>query len=232
MKISFAGRFAVQRSHLLLLLLLFPFTVVAEQRYVTDQFEITLRTGEDNSYRILRMLPSGESLDLLEERTATGYSRVRTKAGQEGYVLTRELLKEPVARQRLAAVEAKLADLQASPDVMLGRFNALQERYQQLEERHNALDKEYSRIVTEYDTLLNSSQNLLDLTAGRDRLQGQVEELQSELNTQQQLNASLNKQTLQNWFLIGAGVLFAGILLGVLLPRLQWGRKRSNWSSL
>jgi SH3 domain protein len=40
-------------------------------------------------------------------------------------------------------------------------------------------------------------------------------------------NTSLRDRTNRDWFLAGAGVLFGGILLGLLVPKL---RKRKNWS--
>ena len=44
--------------------------------YVTDQLEITLRSGPTLENRILKMLVSGTSLETLEERE--GWTRVRT----------------------------------------------------------------------------------------------------------------------------------------------------------
>ena len=35
----------------------------------------------------------------------------------------------------------------------------------------------------------------------------------------------------RDWFIAGAGVLFAGMLLGLIIPRIRWKRRRS-WSEL
>ena len=64
----------------------------AESVWVSDQFEIMLRTGPSNSNAIQRMLGSGTKLETLETDAETGYSRVRTAAGTEGWVLTRYLM--------------------------------------------------------------------------------------------------------------------------------------------
>ena len=88
---------------LVLTLGLGAFTVQAKTAYVTDEFKITLRSGESATHRILRMLPTGEKLNVLSSNPNNGYSKVRTASGAEGFVLTRQLVDQPVARDRLAA---------------------------------------------------------------------------------------------------------------------------------
>ena len=44
-------------------------------------------------------------------------------------------------------------------------------------------------------------------------------------------NNALKDNSTRSWFLIGAAVLFAGILLGIILPRLKV-RKKDSWGSL
>jgi SH3 domain protein len=43
--------------------------------------------------------------------------------------------------------------------------------------------------------------------------------------------SEIKRNTQRDWFLIGAGVLFGGILLGLILPRLKL-RRRSGWGDL
>ena len=87
--------------------------VYADSAWVTDQFEITLRSGPSTSNAIELMLDSGTKLEILERDAESGYSRVRTNGGTEGYVLTRQLVDQPVARDRLAAAEAEVKALKA-----------------------------------------------------------------------------------------------------------------------
>jgi len=63
------------------------------------------------------------------------------------------------------------------------------------------------------------------------RLRERLAEARSAL---EQLDLAAERQrqrALRQWFLAGAGVLLAGILLGLLLPRLVY-RRRSRWSDL
>ena len=47
-------------------LLLFAGVALAETRYISEQLEVTLRTGPGNDRKIIAMLKSGQSLELLE----------------------------------------------------------------------------------------------------------------------------------------------------------------------
>ena len=57
--------------------------LAAQQAWVSDQFEVTLRTGPSINNAIERMLPSGTALEILERDDEAGYARVRTAAGTE-----------------------------------------------------------------------------------------------------------------------------------------------------
>jgi len=76
-------------------------SAVAETAYVSDELSINLRRGEGNSFKIRRALKSGEALEIISRNRESGYSKVVTKGGTEGYVLTRLLMDQPSARDRL-----------------------------------------------------------------------------------------------------------------------------------
>jgi len=57
----------------------------AQTRYVTDDFEIMLRTGPSIQNKIIRPLRSGTRIDLLREDSGNGHSQVQTSNGEIGY---------------------------------------------------------------------------------------------------------------------------------------------------
>ena len=81
-------------------LLLLPAMAHAEPAWISDQFEITLRSGPSTSNAIQLMLRSGTQVEVLERDADSGYSRVRTGGGTEGWVLTRYLMREQSRRIR------------------------------------------------------------------------------------------------------------------------------------
>ncbi len=218
-----------------LLLLLSLCTVghaLAETRYITDQTEITLRRGESTRHKIIRMLPSGAPVEVLSVNDGTGYARVRTEDGTEGFVLERQLLTEPAARDRLAAMEAKLAELQQAPDQLASQLAELQSAHEQLRIDHEDLQRHREQLEQELATLRHASANVMQITEERAELRKNVADLARQTADLQQENGELRNQTTQRWFLIGAGVLVGGVLIGLILPHLRFRRRKSSWGSL
>ncbi len=206
--------------------------LAAETRYVTDQFKITLRSGESASHRIMKMIPTGEALNVLSSNAETGYSRVRTQDGKTGYVLTRQLEQQPVARDRLAAMEQRLRELEAAPSELRSRLNSLLEEHETLQGAHKALQEAKRNVDTELATLQRTSANAVRISNERNELRKQVAALTREVDELKQQNRELENSSARRWFLIGGGVLAGGIVLGLILPNLRVRRKRDSWGSL
>ncbi|MDH3450262.1 MAG: TIGR04211 family SH3 domain-containing protein, partial [Gammaproteobacteria bacterium] len=73
----------------------------AETKYITDEFEVTMRSGTSTANSIVRMLRSGEAVTVIDEDLPSQYSLVETAGGKQGYVLSRFLMDIPAARERL-----------------------------------------------------------------------------------------------------------------------------------
>ena len=73
----------------------------ADVKYITDEFEVTMRSGTSTSNSIVRMLGSGEPVTVLEEDLVSQYTLVETTDNKKGYVLSRFLMDIPAARQSL-----------------------------------------------------------------------------------------------------------------------------------
>ena len=81
-----------------------------ETRYVTDQLEITMRSGTSTQNSIVRMLRSGTAIEVIETDDESGYSRVRMSSGTEGWVLTRFLMTEPSSREQLVTLRRRMSN--------------------------------------------------------------------------------------------------------------------------
>ena len=215
-----------------LALILLSAAATAQTAYVTDELKITLRTGESATHRILRMLPTGQRLTVLSTDTANGYSKVRTAAGQEGYVLTRQLVDRPVARDRLAEAEAEVAALKAAPGELSGRLAKLRDDHQALLGEHEELKRAKTQVDQEFAALQRTASNAVRIANERNELRKQVANMTREVEDIKQQNLELENKTAQNWFLIGAGVVVGGVLLGLILPHLRVRRRKSSWGSL
>jgi SH3 domain protein len=83
----------------------------AETLYVTDSLRLALYASEDTSDKPLSNLLSGAPVQLLER--SGSLARVRTSAGDEGWVKSSFLVPEKPARTRVAELEAEIAGLRS-----------------------------------------------------------------------------------------------------------------------
>ena len=205
-------------------------TALAETRYVSDNLEITMRSGKGTSYGITRMLRSGTPVDVLEEDEETGYTHVRVKGGKEGWVLSRFLMKGQAARDRLAAAEKNLAELELENRKMETGMAALTEEKAALEKELAALDGQTRNVSQELSEIKRTASSALAIDSENKELKGRVVSLERQLQTLQQENEGLRDRTARDWFMVGAGVVLLGIIVGLIIPRIRW-RKKSSWDT-
>lgn len=225
------GTYSV-KTIITLLLILGSSTAFAKTAYVTDELKITMRTGASATHRIVRMLPTGQKLNVLSTNAANGYSKVRTDTGQTGYVLTRQLINNPVARDRLVAIEAEMKALKAAPGELSSRLAKLTEQHTALQRAHESLKQAKTQVDQEFAALKRTASNAVRIANERNELRKQVASMTREVADIKQQNRELENKTAQNWFLIGAGVVVGGIVLGLILPHLRVRRRKSSWGSL
>lgn len=210
---------------LTLVLLCLPLATVAtpKRAYITDRMETQLRTGQSAQHRIVKILPTGTPVTVLSERQDTGYSLVRLDDGEDGWVLTRFLSNEPAARDQFQPVQEENQRLKQE-------LAALKSGKDGAEQSARQKQTEVERLNTELIAIRQASANVLQIQAERDRLQEHVIHLERDLESIRREKTALDGDYRQNWFLIGAGVLFGGIVLGLILPKISW-RKKTSWDS-
>jgi SH3 domain protein len=204
----------------------------AETRYITDQLEATLRSGESITHRITKMLPSGTPVEVLSTNAKTGYSRIRTQDGKDAYILTRHLMEQAPPRERVIQLEAKLQELQQAPDQLTAKLAALQDQYGNLERAHEKLESTKRELEAELIAVKRAAADPLAIAEERNALRKQVADLARQAEELKAKNAEIANDQGQRWFMIGGGVAFGGLLLGLILPHLRLRRQRSSWSTL
>ncbi|MDH3638835.1 MAG: TIGR04211 family SH3 domain-containing protein [Gammaproteobacteria bacterium] len=205
--------------------------VLAETRFVTDQFKITMRSGQSTSHKVEHMLESGTQLDVLSTNPETGYSQVRTADGRTGFVLTRLLMNQPSARDRLQQAESRLAELQQEPEKLTSKLTALEQEYDTLKTGHTLLQEDNNALKQELESIQQTARDAVAIAKERDGLRKRMASLTRQAGELQLENQDLRNQSDKKWFLTGGGVLVGGILLGLILPRLRLRRRRDSWGS-
>ena len=197
----------------------------AESGWVSDQFEITLRSGPSTGNEIRLMVSSGTELEILERDADTGYSRVRTPGGTEGWVLTRYLMPEPSAREQLQTLTAQLTSATSRGSSLGTQLAAIRSEYETAERSIATLESDNGRLQEELDALKRTAANVLAIDAQNKELRDQLNAADIRADTLEQENRALQSQTKRYWFMSGALVLVVGIILGLWLPRIRWQRR-------
>jgi SH3 domain protein len=200
----------------------------AEPAWVSDQIEVTLRTGPSTSNAITRMLRSGTQIEIVERDEDTGYSRVRTSTGSEGWVLTRYLMNEPPARQQLERLTSQLNTATTEGSGLGSQLTAIKSQYDEATATIAALERDKANLETELNEIKQTAANTIEIDRQNRDLRQQLADAEIKVSILQQENESLSGQTTRNWFLAGALVLFVGVIMGLWLPRIRW-QKRSRY---
>ena len=196
--------------------------------YVTDQLEITLRAGAGLDYKIVRMLPSGASVEKLEERE--GWARVRTSGGDEGWVISRYLTPDSPKGPRLEAALRELESLKGGA----GAFKAELETVRAEKDRSSAeaarLQSRLDAVERDFTAWKKTNEGVVALKERADSLAAAEETTRAELDRLRAENRNLRTREIFFWFFSGAAVLFLGWVLGYLYASSrQRGKSRSSY---
>ena len=204
----------------------------AQSVYLTDITKFNLRSGEGSNYKLLKTLPSGTRLTLLNENKTTGYSKVKTSDGAVGYLLTRFTLNTPVSSWHLKKAKQQLEVLQAENKEIKAILAGLQDNNNSTTSSNELLTTERDKLSTELNSLRQTSANAIQIQRERNEYEERFIIAERELNQLKRAKQALEDSTNQDWFLYGGILSFLGIFFGLLIPKISWHRKsHGNWDT-
>ncbi|MEM7564090.1 MAG: TIGR04211 family SH3 domain-containing protein [Pseudomonadota bacterium] len=204
--------------------------VNAEARYVTDEFEVTMRSGTSTANSIVRMLRSGETVTLLEEDLASRYSLVETSDNKKGYVLTRFLMESPAARQTLSKLQQEHQTQLAQSQQQRIEIAELKDALAQAQNDNETLKSTLRSSEGELAEIRDAAADTLGIRNQNAELESAITRLENEKQSLQQENSALKDTTQRDWFIRGAAVSLIAFLIGILITRIRW-RKQDSWGS-
>ena len=119
----------------------------AERAWVKDELRLNIRTGPGVKYRILGVLGTGDSVEVLSR--AEGWTQVRAAGGMDGWIPEGYLQAETPAGIRLKRHEAETAELRTRFEKLSAEVVDLRERNQQLSERESKQRAEIDQLTRE-----------------------------------------------------------------------------------
>jgi len=190
--------------------------IQAETRYATDSFKLPMRSGGSANNRIVRMVPSGTPLEVLETNDE-GFAKVRTPERIVGWMLTRDLMNEASPRDRVLQMEGRVTTLEEENQTLRGENESVK-----------VIRNDLTRCGEELSEVRNKASQTLAIDEENRKLQQEMATMREQMERLEQQSSTLRDDTSRNWFLSGAGVVLGSLFLGLVIPLIPWRRKR-HW---
>jgi SH3 domain protein len=213
-----------------ILLVLFSAQALAQDatRYISEELEVGVRTGKTLQNRIIRTARGGEQVTVVQQDN-DGYSLVRFANGTEGWILTRYLQDQPHSRDRLAEVEAELAEIRSGSDDQASRVAQLLDERRVLESERDSLQQRIGALESELTELRDVASRPQEIRAQNAQLREALLEAQNSADDFRRQVEVLRGDNQRKWFMTGALVTVGSLIFGILLTRLPRRRRRDEW---
>ena len=200
-------------------LIIFTFKVSAESFvYITDELDLPIRSDKNFGNNIIRLLPSGTELSLLQS-TEDGWAQIQFD-DTIGWIKTFYLSSNPSAREELK----KLTREYNSNTLLISKLSDEKEELEKklitLKNDNTNLIVQSSKSQAEKEHIEQIYQDALKLDYENEKLIQENLQLKTELQLAEN-NTQIQKDTSsRNWFIVGAIVLFFGMIIGLIVPNL------------
>ena len=200
-------------------LLTLTFKVSAESFvYITDQLDLPIRSDKNFGNNIIRLLPSGTELSLLQS-TEDGWAQIQFD-DTIGWIKSFYLSPDPSAREKLK----KLTRTNNANKLLITKLTSEKEELEKqllsIKEENSDLVVQRSKSQAEKEHIEQIYQDALKLEHENEKLIQEKLQLKAELQLAEN-NTQIQKDTSsRNWFIVGAIVLFFGMMIGFIVPNL------------
>ena len=206
-------------NNLVLILIVLASSARAESFvYITDQVDIPIRSEKSLGNTIIRLLPSGTKLSVLQI-TEDGWTEVKYQ-DTIGWISSRYLSNNISAREELKQANSIINESQ----LLITKYEAeLDDQNKQLlilNNENKELVISSSKLEAEKVHIEQIYQDALKLEHENEKLMQEQLQLKTEFQLAQN-NSQIEQDTSQrNWFIVGALVLFFGMVIGFILPKM------------
>ncbi len=203
----------------------------ADKVFIRDTLYVPVRGGQSSEHRIIHQgLRSGTEVERLDSNEDTGFSRIRTERGLEGWIQSQYLVTEPIAedllqeyRDKLRTIEKEYELAQSDLQEQMDLNGTSADRIARLEESNNSLDDELTRITELASNVISIDEQNEQLEQEREQLMQQLDDLAGRMN-------ELKDTSDREWFLLGAVTILLGLLFGFAAGRKLYYKTNSGWN--
>jgi SH3 domain protein len=180
--------------------------LLADTRYVSDRLVISVRAGQNNTSDVLGHIKSDTPVDVLEEEGR--YLKIKTKNGLKGWVNARYIISE-------SPKTLIIKDFRNEMNRLRGEIETFKNRTIDSSNQFSSTKLNYEKKIKELErTLKTHNRKVSNRESELERLKKENVRLKSEISHLKKPNKSPIKSKSIQWFLVGAGVLLFGFMIG------------------
>jgi len=192
-------------------------TSAAETKYVTEELNITLRTGPGTDRKIIAFPNAGDSLEIIAP--GEEYTEVMTRSGKQGFVLTRYLTDKEPASAVLARLEQKYSQIVEKYDALKEKASQITGDSKSQAEELAKTQKELEQLTAAHESLKTESKQFLQLKAKYEKAVKDAAEARTKADKVDKELQQLYSSEINTGLLYGGGLIVLGFITGFIVKR-------------
>ena len=184
----------------------------AEVMYVGDITKLNVRENRGANSNIIATLPSGDKVEVMT--FSSGWTNIRLPDGTQGWVVSRYLSKDKPPGVQIEELKEQMESRRQEVEDLKAKNERLKKDNQALTSRLDENMDKLTVIQSAYGSLKDDSKDYLGLKKKYDHLTSEITKKTSRISTLEQRVSDTYLSFAIKWFLVGAGVLLVGFLLG------------------
>lgn len=216
-------------SVLAIFMLAVSLPIQAKTGYVSDELKVPMRSGASNGHRIIKFVKSGTSFSIIGGSDDDKFVEVELSDGKTGWISAKEVMNVPSGRDRLVSVNKRLKKSRDNVKELKSTISQLKKEMKALKGEKNSLQSERTNLSNSLEDLKITAANPLSLSKKNKQLKKELGKIQENEAMLEKDNQSLRSNVAQEWFIIGGAVAIGSLILGLLLTRINWRKKRDSW---
>ena len=197
--------------------------------YVSDNNRLAVHSGPSNKFRIIAFLKSGTAVTELEIDENTGYSKIQTPKGKEGWILSKDLMTQPSAKDRLRKSQNTIEGLKKKNAELTAQLFEVSDSNKKSEGNVASLSRKNQNLAKELENIKKISSRAIELNDDNNRLLEENQNLKNQVDILTTDNQRLVDDRSSEEFINGAFAVLIGVMITLAVPRLM-PKKRTDWA--
>lgn len=188
--------------------LILSFNGYAKVLYVSDNLYIYTHSGPGSGFRIIGRVKVGEKVDMLQYNKASKFMKIKYQGGKTGWVLEGNLQTTLPAKTLIPDLESQLS--------------ATKKKLTAIAQNNKTSQNDNLNQLASQATLIKT------LQLENAKLEKSVLTLKSKNLDIDLLQETRKERIKMEWMFNGGGILFFGLIVGLLIPMLPRRKKKKN----